>query len=72
MEAIAKTETRPARDNRLTLELTTPSGRTYSFEIGADPYYRALKDILLAEKAQAVVIEPISHPSDFEPTANPS
>lgn len=72
MDGIARTETRPARGNRLTLELTTPSGKTYAFEIGAEPYYRALKQILLAEKQQAVVIEPISHPSDFEPTGNPS
>ena len=71
MNEITQTLTRPARDNRLTLELTTPSGKVYHFEIGAEPYYRALKDILLAEKATPVVAEPIDHPSSFE-VASPS
>ena len=71
MDAITQTVTRPLSDNRLTLEITTPSGRTYQFEIGADPYYRALKEILVTEKPPRVAIEPIAHPSSYE-VASPS
>lgn len=68
MNAITQTLTRPVRDDRLTLEITTPSGRRYSFEINAAPYYHAVAEILRNEKALACVVdEPLSPASTFEP-----
>lgn len=72
MDAIAKTETRPVSDDRLALEITFLSGHAHRYEIDAANYYRVLRDILVTEKPPRIAIEPIEHPSAFEPTGNPS
>jgi hypothetical protein len=72
MSAIAQTLTRPAGENRLTLEVTLEGGVTHQYEISALPFYRALKEILLTEKPPRVVVEPVAPASSFDPVGNPS
>jgi hypothetical protein len=72
MSAIAQTLTRPAGENKLALELTLDSGVIHHYEIAADPFYKALKEILVAATPTHVVVEPVAHPSTFAEIASPS
>jgi len=74
MDTIAQTVTRPLHDNRLALEITMLGGVAHHYEISAEPFYRALAEILRTEKPPRVVVDPQSPPpSTFAPgVASPS
>lgn len=68
-QGITQTVTRPSQGDRLNLEITLLGGTKINYEVNADAYYRAIKDLLKKETLLTEKPLALAPPSTFDPAA---